>query len=419
MTGQITFRAIVNDKDNWQRYQVAYAGQVTAHQIAEVEKMLRCGDPTYGYATYMCGNCGETKRVAFSCKSRVCSRCGKVHADEWSQQVVGRMFNVTHRHITLTVAEALWGILERHPEWRKVLFAAANVTLRKAVRHVPGMVMVMHPYGKDLKVNYHLHVLITEGGLDEKGRWQAQSFISYKLLRKVWQYEVLTGIRQKMREEKESENIIDKLFRKYRKGFYVHAEPRVKHGEGISRYIGRYIRHPAIADTRIIGYDGEEVTFYYKERREAGKKLRQIVKMPVLAFIHGVVRHIPPKQFKLVRYYGLYAPRTANKVAETLLRIGRMMGRKVKRLNWRGRMKKQFGKDPLQCQRCGVGEMELFSLTLPWRGKMVTIGGWEWLMAAIMPSRPPPLGAELAIGEGIQLELDFTMPGRWVQLSLI
>jgi hypothetical protein len=59
-------------------------------QVAEVKKMLHCGDPAYGFATYICLNCGETKRVAFSCKSRVCSSCGKVHADEWSRQLVGR-----------------------------------------------------------------------------------------------------------------------------------------------------------------------------------------------------------------------------------------------------------------------------------------------------------------------------------------
>jgi len=39
--------------------------------------------------------------------------------------------------------------------------------------------MVLHPYGKDLKVNYHLQVLVTEGGLDEADSWHEQSYISY------------------------------------------------------------------------------------------------------------------------------------------------------------------------------------------------------------------------------------------------
>lgn len=392
--------------------------------------MLRCGDPAYGFATYICLHCGETKQVAFSCKSRVCSSCGKVHADEWSRQLVGRLFNVTHRHITFTVADKLWPLLEAHPGWRKVLFPSANAAIRRAIRNVPGIAMVMHPYGKDLKVNYHLHVLVTEGGLDEQRKWQEQTFINYKTLRKVWQYEVLTRLRAEMRAAGEPASVIDQMFRQYQQGFYVYAKPRVKNGQGIGRYIGRYIRHPAIADTRIIGYDGQEVTFYYKVRRE-GKVWRQKKRLPVLEFIHSVVRHIPTKHFKLVRYYGLYAPRTAEKVGDILARIGTMMGQAVGRLSWRARIRQDFHRDPLCCPRCGEPGMELYSLTVPSRGRLVTLGGWPWLLAsgAVAPARPPPLLLEAALKtlsaapQAVQLSFHFDVKVeaklRWTQPALL
>ena len=432
MSKEITFKAIVSDGDNWQRYQARYAGQVSSHQVAEVEKMLRCGDPAYGYATYICLACGETKRVGFSCKSRVCSSCGKVHADEWSQRLVGRLFNVTHRHITFTVADKLWPLLEANPEWRKALFAAANQALRRAIRGRPGIVMVLHPYGKDLKVNYHLHVLVTEGGLNERGEWQEQTYINYKTLRKVWQYEVLSRIRQKLRATGQKTRLIDRLFKKYKNGFYVHAEPRVTSGWGISRYIGRYIRHPAIADSRIIRYDGETVTFYYEVRRE-GKKIRHEVKLPVLAFIHGVVRHIPPQQFKLVRYYGLYARRSGPEAERVMAQIGAMRPGKVRRLSWRGRIGREFGRDPLQCPHCGAADMELFSLTVLNGGRLKTMGGWEWLLAngAVRETGPPGSnGLEKSEtcaqgGQVVQLSFDFEAAARneaarrWVQPALL
>ena len=97
-------------------------------------------------------------------------------------------------------------------------------------------------------MNYHLHVLVTEGGLNEVGEWQKQEYVSYKGLRQVWQYQVLSRLREVMKEEGGDGGLIDRMFRKYGNGFYVHAEPRVKNGSGISRYIGRYLRHPAIAD---------------------------------------------------------------------------------------------------------------------------------------------------------------------------
>ena len=48
------------------------------------------------------------------------------------------------------------------------------------MRGEPGMVMVLHPYGKDLN-NYHLHILVTEGGLDEGGRWQSQEYSAQRV----------------------------------------------------------------------------------------------------------------------------------------------------------------------------------------------------------------------------------------------
>ena len=318
--------------------------------------------------------------MAFSCKSRVCSACGKVHADEWAEQVASRLMNVVHRHMTFTVASELWEILEGKPVWRKELFGAANETLQRAIRGRPGIVIVMHPYGKDMKVNYHLHVVVTEGGMNEAGEWQGQSYINYRTLRKVWQYEVLTRLRKVMPKTQETKEMIDKLFQKYEGGFYVHAEPKVKDGEGVGRYIGRYLRHPAIANARIKAYDGQEVTITY-DKRKKGRRVQEQKRLPVLEFIHGVVRHIPPKQFKMVRYYGLYAPRKKEEVKELMQKMGSMLGRAVRRLSWRARQRRDFKQDPLLCSRCGEEGMELFYLKVPWRGRMITIGGWEWLWA--------------------------------------
>jgi hypothetical protein len=102
--------------------------------------------------------------------------------------------------------------------------------------------------------------------------------------------------------------------------------------------------------------------------------------MPVLEFIHGVVRHIPPKQFKMVRYYGLYAPRKASAVWDLMERIGKAIGRVVRRLSWRKRIQRDFHRDPLTCPRCGSREMELYSLTFRYQGRLVTIGGINRLL---------------------------------------
>lgn len=410
----MTFKEILEKDGNWEKYKEEYAEKVTKTQIEEVEKMLKCGNGENGFATYLCLDCGEEKRVAFTCKSRICSSCGKKHADEWAEQLSGRLWNVTHRHITLTIPEELWSILEEREEWRKELFKAGNETLKGVMKYEAGIVLTLHPYGKDLKVNYHIHALVTEGGIDKNGRWRSQPFIRYESLRKKWQYEVLTRLREVMPDEYEYLKLINELFMRYKEGFYVNAEPRVKDGKGIGRYIGRYLRHPAIADSRILSYDGENVTFKYKDRSKSGKKIVQVKRLPVIEFIHGVVRHIPPKQFKMVRYYGLYAPRKKDRVKKLMQQIGSMLGRAVYRLKWRERRLRTFGQDPLTCQKCGSTEMVLYSLTIPDGNGLKTIGGRSWLFARgdwIEPPKPPDPSSHTFIepqASPIQLSFDFT-----------
>jgi hypothetical protein len=40
--------------------------------------------------------------------------------------------------------------------------------------------------------------------------------------------------------------------------------------------VGRYAARPAIAESRIIKYDGKKVTFYY-ERHEDGKRVEEAI----------------------------------------------------------------------------------------------------------------------------------------------
>ncbi|WP_075364380.1 transposase [Desulfosporosinus metallidurans] len=59
-------------------------------------------------------------------------------------------------------------------------------------------------------------------------------------------------------------------------------------------YIGRYIRRPAIALSRIEEYDGQYVTFRYHDKTD-GQEKRE--KLTVEEFIARLIVHIPDEQF--------------------------------------------------------------------------------------------------------------------------
>jgi len=169
-----------------------------------------------------------------------------------------------------------------------------------------GVICILHPFGKDMKFYPHLHLLITEGGFNRRGRFIRCKYVPARKFAKTWQYHVLTDLKQ----AGVAGNIIDFLFKKY-DGFYVwvHARGRIRSPRLIAKYVGRYVRHPAIANSRILSYDGKTVLFYYKDHED----IQHNVRMDADDFITALIQHIPEPNFKMVRWYGAYAPRTKGK----------------------------------------------------------------------------------------------------------
>jgi hypothetical protein len=267
---------------------------------------MDCYSDEGGCFCYYCSNCDKYIFKKLGCNSRLCSSCGKRYTDQWSNSLSKSMFNVPHRHIVLSVPDKLWSFLE---DWdnRKCYMNTAIIALndyfsKKLRRNVNvGIIVVLHPFGKDMKFQPHLHLLITEGAFDKLGKFHPCVYIPAEGFRKTWKYHIL-----KTFQEKGLSNKLGSLLHYgYPNGFYVwvHKRGRITNPKQISKYVGRYIRHPSIANSRIEKYDGNHVYFYYINNND--EKIN--VKMNVFDFITSLIKHIPPKQFKMVRYYGAYA----------------------------------------------------------------------------------------------------------------
>jgi adenylate kinase family enzyme len=244
--------------------------------------------------------------------------------------------------MVFTIPEELRAVLDADHSLLKVLMDAVSNTMQQMIksRHgaVPGVVCVLHPYGKNLDLNPHVHVLATEGGLTRKGEWVPVSFLEYGALRRVWQYQLLTMIKRQMPKTWENSHLIDRLFKEHKEGFYVYAKRRVTKPKNIARYIGRYLRHPAIAESRISNFDTEAnaVTYWYED-----SGVKKYVTLSALEFIDRLVKLIPDKNLKLIRYYGLYSRRTSARLQKMLTPLSReriVVARK---------------KEEIRCRRCG------------------------------------------------------------------
>jgi hypothetical protein len=74
----------------------------------------------------------------------------------------------------------------------------------------------------------------------------------------------------------------------------------------VVQYMIRYAGKPAMAQSRIISYNyhSRMIRYYYEDHKT---NERVEVEESVFRFMLKLIRHIPQPQFKMVRYYGIYA----------------------------------------------------------------------------------------------------------------
>nr|WP_243122383.1 transposase [Clostridium septicum] len=92
-------------------------------------------------------------------------------------------------------------------------------SLNRKEEFTPGIVTVIHTFGRDLKWNPHVHMMVTEGGRGNITEWRHIRHISYESLRKRWQKVLLYEITYINGNTKEIKLLKNKLYKEKDKGF--------------------------------------------------------------------------------------------------------------------------------------------------------------------------------------------------------
>ncbi len=139
------------------------------------------------------------------------------------------------------------------------------------------------------------------------------------------------------------------MYKEHKDGFYIFAKKQRCDPAIVTKYIGRYLGRPVIALKRIDHYDGDLVTFHYNRHEDDQLVVETI---PALDFCERLIKHIPDKHFKMIRYYGLYS---RHRDSDKSLR--KAVSREKKKWilsfhKWRQLILASFGYDPLECPKC-------------------------------------------------------------------
>lgn len=104
-----------------------------------------------------------------------------------------------------------------------------------------------------------------------------------------------------------------------------------------------------MAQSRILNVTSDTVSFWY-ERHEDNKRVEETISID--DFIKRLIIHIPDEQFKMLRYYGIYAKKhkNSNKLFKRLSTVSYKIRKRLSR--WRESIELTFHYDPAKCS-CG------------------------------------------------------------------
>ena len=305
--------------EHWDGFKHAYPRYNTPYYDGLVDKMLGCGNPEkIGYREYRCLHCGQgTHRVAMSCKSALCLRCAKVYVDTWVSQVSQMLHEgVIYRHIILTVPEILRKTFYQQsqavlsPFMRCGVRCLDDVFSRVSGTHLKGgYIVVIQTHGRNGQYNPHLHIIATSGGWDQQAQqWVHLDYVPYPLLRKKWQWHLLTMLRQTVKTS-EIRRLVATCYTRYREGFVTHVQKGdvPARYQSLARYLAQYVVSPPISLRRIDRYDGQRVTYHYRSHKSERVEWETVA---VYTFIGRMVQHVFAKGFQRIRYYGVQATKT-------------------------------------------------------------------------------------------------------------
>lgn len=281
----------------------------------------QCYGPALGSHILRCPE-GHYERVQpHACRHRSCPRCVEPARSRWIDAQMVRLRPCPHFHTVFTIPHellALWAY--NRQQMTQLLFECARHSLLELMADprrlgvLPGVLMSLHTWGRNLSYHPHLHCLVTAGGLDARSHWKAARGhvpISALPLKRLFRGKFLSALgamlthrRLHLPPQQDQHHWRSVIRALYRKDFNVQVCDVYEHGRGVALYLARYVKGGPLPKDRPLYCDATTVRFPYTDHRDAQTKT---MSLPVPQFIDRVLWHAPPKGCHTTRYAGLYA----------------------------------------------------------------------------------------------------------------
>lgn len=305
------------------------AQRLPSHHWKALRAILACRTPALGGHLYQCDHCGKEHFVPHSCRNRHCPTCQGSNSANWLARQAEVLLPIPYFHLVFTLPHDFNPLIQQNQaRLYDLLFAAASTTLLEFGRHQLkaqiGVTAVLHTWSQTLLDHYHLHCIVTGGGLrlDDRG-WQHTRphwLFPVRALSVVFRAKFRDGLRtlyangalefhgqlQRLREPARFQSLVRQACRPK---WVVYAKRPFPGAATVLAYLSRYTHRVGLTNRRLLALNSaaQTVTFEYKDYADESRK--KPITLALAEFIRRFRLHLLPARFVKIRHYGLLTNR--------------------------------------------------------------------------------------------------------------
>jgi hypothetical protein len=304
-------------------------GHVSLGQLKVMSAIEACRTAALGGHVAQCEDCNHIHIAYNSCRNRHCPKCQGQAARDWLEAREAELLPVAYYHVVFTLPAPIADIAYQNKQviYDLLFKASAETVLTIAAdpKHLGariGVTSVLHTWGSAMTHHPHVHMIVPGGGISMDGtQWiscKPGFFLPVRVLSRLFRRlfaSKLQAAHQAGRLSffgKHASLANTKPFTAWlaplRKAeWVVYAKRPFAGPEAVLAYLSRYTHRVAIANSRLISANRNNVTFKYKDYRIKGRERQKTMTLNPCEFIRRFLIHVLPKGLHRIRHYGLFA----------------------------------------------------------------------------------------------------------------
>jgi hypothetical protein len=308
------------------KYQSSFGYQ----KLKAFRAIQNCRTAALGGHVDACSGCGYQSAISYnSCRNRHCPKCQAQARQRWLAAREQEVLPTNYFHVVFSVPHELNVFALENPRaFYDLLFetsaaSALEMTANpKRLGAEIGILAILHTWGQKLLLHPHIHCVIPAGGLaPDHQHWVSSRhrfFLPVKALKRVFRGKFIDGLKHLYRRKKlgcggpaavfsERKQFAKLLGRLRRQDWNVYAKAAFGGPLQVLRYLGRYTHRVAISNHRLLNFDGERVTFRWRDYAHGNKS--RVMTLDAVEFLRRFFLHILPMGFVRIRHFGFLANR--------------------------------------------------------------------------------------------------------------